>query len=131
MSDASILERLRQQWTLASTDLDASHEIYADDAVLEFPQSYERFEGKENIVAWRKQYPVSVQYDIRRIRGQGDLWVAELCVHYDGNQKRFGCSILEVRGDKIVKETIYIGEGWDAPAWRAPWRAAWKAESES
>ncbi|WP_143111449.1 hypothetical protein [Arthrobacter sp. ov118] len=37
-------------------DEDIAHEIYHDDAVLEFPQSGERFEGVENFREWRRQY---------------------------------------------------------------------------
>jgi hypothetical protein len=32
-------------------------------------------------------------------------------------------AILEFRGDKVARETIYVTEPWDAPEWRAPWRA--------
>jgi hypothetical protein len=33
-------------------------------------------------------------------------------------------NILEFRGHKVARETIYVTEPWDAPEWRAPWRAA-------
>jgi hypothetical protein len=96
---------------------------------LEFPQSQERFVGKENFLSWRKQYPASVEFKIRRIRGQGEFWVAEVSISYDGGPWNYGCSIMEFRGDKIARETIYIAQGWEAPEWRAPWRAEWVAES--
>jgi hypothetical protein len=32
----------------------------------------------------------------------------------------FGVSILEFRGDKIARESIYVTEGWEPPEWRAP-----------
>ena len=38
---------------LDSSDQDIAHEIYHEDAVLEFPQSGERFEGVENFREWR------------------------------------------------------------------------------
>jgi hypothetical protein len=28
-------------------------------------------------------------------------------------------SIHELRGDKIARETIYVAEGWEPPAWRS------------
>jgi hypothetical protein len=111
-----------------ATDRDIAHEIFHDDAILEFPQSQERFEGKTNIIAWRKIYPAEVGFKIRRIHGQGKVWVVELSVQYDGGAWNYGCSILEFQGDKVVRETIYFGEGWEAPEWRAPWRAAWQDE---
>jgi hypothetical protein len=63
-----------------------SHDMYDDEAVLEFPQSGERFEGVANIREWRSRYPGSVTYDIRRIRGADDIWVAEMTVSYDGGE---------------------------------------------
>jgi hypothetical protein len=100
-----------------------SHDMYDDDAVLEFPQSGERFEGVANIREWRSRYPGSVAYDIRRVRGAGDIWVVEINVSYDGGEPHYGVDILEIRDGKITRETIYVGERFDAPEWRAPWRA--------
>jgi hypothetical protein len=70
-----------------------------------------------------------VEFKVRRIRGQGHLRVAENSIRYNGGPWHYGCSILELRGDKVVRETIYFGEGWKAPEWRAPWRAKWRDES--
>ena len=109
---------------VSGTDLDARHEIYHADAVLEFPQSGERFEGVANFREWRRIYPAKVEFELRRLRGRDDLWVAELIASYDGGPPYYGLSILEFRGDKVAQETIYGGEAWEAPEWRAPWRAA-------
>ena len=45
MDEASVRAQLERHWEYAGTDQDIAHEIYHDDAVLEFPQSGERFEG--------------------------------------------------------------------------------------
>ena len=108
----------------AADDPVGSHDMYADDAVLEFPQSGERFEGVSNIREWRSRYPGSVSYEIRRIRGSGEIWVAEINVSYAGGEPQFGVDVLEIRNGKILRETIYVGEAFDAPEWRAQWRAA-------
>ena len=47
-------------------DVTNAHEIYHDDAVLEFPQSGERFEGVDAFTAWRSEYPAEVTFRIRR-----------------------------------------------------------------
>jgi hypothetical protein len=101
-----------------------SHAMYADDAVLEFPQSGERFEGVGNIREWRSRNPGSVSFDIQRIRGAGDVWVAEMTVRYDDGEPHYGVDVLEISDGKIVRETVYVGEPFDPPEWRAPWRAA-------
>ena len=48
MTDRSVvMEVVRHYWEYAGADVDHAHEIYHADAVLEFPQSGERFEGVE------------------------------------------------------------------------------------
>ncbi len=128
MDDETRLAAVRYLLDSEGTDVEQRHAVYHDDAVLEFPQSQERFEGKQNMLAWRKQYPANVEFKIRRILGQGDVWVAEISVRYDGGPWNYGCSIHEFTGDKISRETIYYAEGFDAPDWRAPWRAKWQGE---
>src|SRR4029079_7665129 len=100
------------------------HEMYHQDAVLEFPQSGERFEGVESFREWRSQYPAETSFDIGEIRGRGDVWVVELTVTYDGGPKNFGVSIQEFRDERIARETIYVAEVFGAPEWRAKWRTA-------
>ena len=107
----------------AADDPVGSHDMYAEDAVLEFPQSGERFDGVANFREWRSRYPGSVAYDIRRVRGAGDFWVAEVTVRYDGGDPHYGVDLLEIRHGKFVRETLYVGEPFDAPEWRAQWRA--------
>ena len=122
MDAATIKRMLEQHFT--SGDVDASHAMYQEDAVLEFPQSGERFDGVENMRGWRSSYPASTSVEFQEIRGHGDLWVVELTITYDGGPANFGVSILELRDDKIARETIYVGEGWEPPEWRAEWRSA-------
>jgi ketosteroid isomerase-like protein len=113
---------LRSMEAAGRGDADASHEIYAEDAVLEFPQSGERFVGKQNFLAWRRIYPGEVEFVVRSIRGGGALWVRELSVRYDGGDWQYGVGILEFRNQLVVRETIYVTAGWEAPEWRARWR---------
>jgi ketosteroid isomerase-like protein len=108
----------------AAGDNDGAHDIYADDAVLEMPQSGERFEGVPSFKAWRKDYPAAVDLEIRRVRGGGDVWTAEVAIRYDGGPWNYGVTILEFRGEKVARETIYYAEAFPAPEWRAAWRAA-------
>jgi hypothetical protein len=128
MNKPALLAALNDYWRFAATDPERAHAMYLDDAILEFPQSQERFEGKANFLAWRKLYPADVEAKIRRVRGGGDFWVAELSIRYDGGAWNCGCTILEFRDEKIARETIYFAEGWLAPEWRSAWRAPWRDE---
>lgn len=124
MDDEQRAALLRRHWEYAAVDQEIAHEIYHDDAILEFPQSGERFEGVENFREWRRNYPAELAFEMRRLRGEGDLWVAENAIAYGGGPWQPTVNILEFRGERVARETIYITEGWDAPEWRAPWRAA-------
>ena len=33
----------------------------------------------------------------------------------------FTVNVLQFRGDRIARESIYVMEGFEAPDWRAPW----------
>ena len=122
MDEATVRALLEQHF--ASGDSELSHAMYHYDAVLEFPQSGERFVGVENLREWRSNYPASTQVEFRQIRGRDDFWVAELSISYDQGPWSFGVSILEFRGDKIARESIYVADGWEPPEWRARWRSA-------
>lgn len=129
MVDQSIrLEKVKRYFEYAGADVDLAHEIYHDDAVLEFPQSGERFEGVHNFTEWRRQYPAEVRYHVRRITAGEDLIVAEISVSYDDGAPIFGVQILEFREDKVARERIYVMDGWAAPEWRAAWRSDTPAE---
>lgn len=120
---------LVRHWThVGEPDQVDAHELYHDDAVLEFPQSGERFEGLDNFREWRRQYPASVTFRTRRISGSGDVWVGEHSISYDGGPWMLGVSVLEFRGDRVSRERIYVTERWDPPEWRAPWRSATTAD---
>ena len=74
----------------AAGDEDRASEIYHEDAVVEFPQSGERFEGVENFREWRRIYPAKVELEILRVRGGADLWVAEVRGRYDDGPWNYG-----------------------------------------
>ena len=128
LDEKELLVALRRHWEYEGKDYDISHEIYHDDAVLEFPQSGERFEGVENFITWRKQYPATIKFHIRRITHREDLVVVENLISYDGNPWMYTVNLLEFRGDKVAHERIYIMDGWEAAEWRAPWRAETPAD---
>ena len=124
MDAATVQSMLQQHFDHARSDPELGHAMYHEDAVLEFPQSGERFEGVENFREWRSNYPDDTTFEFREVRGEGDVWVVELSVRYGGGPANCGVSILELRDGKIARESIYVTEGWDPPEWRSRWRAA-------
>jgi hypothetical protein len=123
--DATTASRLLEQhFEYSASDPERAHEMYAENAVLEFPQSGERFAGVENMRPWRSEYPLPTVPEIQRVRGGGDLWVFEITVTYGDEPPQYGVAIWELEAEKVVRETIYVSEGWEAPEWRAKWRSA-------
>ncbi|MGN9777617.1 nuclear transport factor 2 family protein [Micromonospora sp. H33] len=101
-------------------DIARASDIYADDAVLEWPQGGERIRGKANITAFRSSYPARQEFQLHRTIGCGDLWVNEYTIRYD-DRLVMAVGIMEFRDGKVVRERIYFGEPWEPPAWRAQW----------
>jgi hypothetical protein len=125
MNDSERRALIRRYWdSTTAGEQNLTDEIYHEDAVLEFPQSGERFEGTANFREWRSQYPAGVDLDMESLRGQGDLFVGEGTISYDGGPPQPVVNILEFRGDKVARETIYVTEPWEAPDWRSKWRDA-------
>ena len=56
-------------------DASDAHEIYREDAVLDYPQSGERIRGRNNIQESRSVQPNKKRFTLQRIIGSGDLWV--------------------------------------------------------
>ena len=102
-------------------DIVRASEIYADDAVVEWPQGGERLRGKANIIGFRASYPTRQQFELHRTTGCHDLWVNEYTIRYD-DQPVVAVGIMEFRDGKVVRERIYFGDSWEPPDWRARWR---------
>lgn len=121
--EAVIREKLALIFDAPGGDVRHAEELYHEDAVLEFPQSGERYDGRATFTEWRSQYPAEVTFQILRVTVRPDLAVSEGMASYDGGPAVYGVGIHEFRGDKIARERIYVAEGWEAPAWRQKWRS--------
>ena len=121
MTDADLRAAIECHWAASQSGDDAAeHAIYADDAVLEYPQSGERFSGRRNIQGQRGHHPAHREFVVRRVRGSGDLWITELIISYDGTPF-VTVSVMEFRAAQVVRETQYFTQPFEAAAWRAQW----------
>jgi hypothetical protein len=121
MTDQERRAALDRHWRASDRDdFETEHDIYLDDAVLEYPQSGERIRSRRNIQITRTRQPSKKRFTIRRITGSGDLWVTEYVLTYDGKPYHT-VSIMEFSGAKVARETQYFAEPFEASAWRAPW----------
>jgi hypothetical protein len=111
--------QIEEHWRASEAgDTEAEHAIYAEDAVLEYPQSGERFKGRTTIAAQRGGHPADRHFAVQRIVGSGDLWVSECIITYDG-APTYSVSVMEFVGEKVVHETQFFADPFPAPESRA------------
>jgi hypothetical protein len=122
MHEEQIRTALHAHWQAsAAGDANAEHDIYDDDATCDYPQSGERILGRRNLQALRSHHPGKPSgFLVNRILGNGDLWITEYTITYLG-RPAYTVSIMEFRNGKVVHETQYFSEPFDAPAWRSQW----------
>ena len=96
MDDRTVRTTLERHWGASdASDFDAEHEIYHEDAVLDYPQSGERIRGRHNIQESRTVQPNKKRFLVRRIIGT--------------------VSIMEFREGLVAHETQYFADRF-APA---------------
>jgi hypothetical protein len=113
MDDRTVRLALERHWAASdASDFNAEHEIYREDAVLEYPQSGERIRGRHTIQESRTVQPNKKRFSVRRMIGSGDLWVTEFVLTYDGVPS-YTVSIMEFREGQVVHETQYFADRFD------------------
>jgi hypothetical protein len=122
MKDEEVREALDMHWRAsAAGDANAEHAIYADDVICDYPQSGERIRGRSNLQSLRSHHPGKPSgFNVKRILGTGDLWVTEYMINYQ-DKPAYTVSIMEFRDGKVVHETQYFADPFEAPAWRSQW----------
>ena len=138
-------ERLATGWanTLARHDWDALADYLHPDAVIEYPQSGERFVGIPNIRGHFENYPglkpgttkleeviggttyaLTPSYTVIAVDGTGDRGTAVLRVQYPDGSMWWGVNLYELRDGLIARSRTYFAPDFDPPEWRAPFRDA-------
>jgi len=122
MEEQRIRAVIDQHWAAsAAGDQVTEHEIYHDDVVCEYPQSGEIIHGRRNLQALRSHHPDKPSgFVVRRITGEGNLWVSEYVINY-GGKRTFTVSVMVFRDGKVSHEIQYFADPFEAPNWRAQW----------
>ena len=119
MDDREIRAALDLHWTASdANDFEVEHQIYREDAALEYPQSGERIRGRRNIQSSRFAQPNKKRFAVRRILGGAGFWVTEFVLTYDG-QPSYAVSIMELVDGKVSRETQYFGDPFEPGPSRA------------
>ena len=75
---------LERHWSASAVgDQDTEHDIYADDAICDYPQSGGRIIGRQNLQALRSHHPGKLSgFRVIRILGSSNLWITEYTITY-------------------------------------------------
>jgi hypothetical protein len=120
MADPDIPARLTELMT--TLDPEAEYEWRHEDFIADMPQSNERVRGRENMRAFQRAYPPETlpKFTVQRVVGGGDVWTLTATGDY-GGQTFHVAIVFEFRDGKILRETRYYAEPFEAPEWRAQW----------
>jgi hypothetical protein len=119
MDGQTVRAALERHWKASDADdFEAEHDIYHEDAVLDYPQSGERIRGRRNIQESRTVQPNKKRFTVRRIIGSGNLWVTEFVLTYD-DIPSYTVSIMEFREGLVANETQYFADRFEPGPSRA------------
>lgn len=126
MDDDQMVERIRSVYEIndMAAFAKAQHEMAADDLVVEYPQSGERFRGRDRIAQMNASYTPQTgsapTAKLRRVLKPGEAWVIEGTIDYGNGTPVSSISILEMGPDgKVARQTDYFANPFEAPAWRS------------
>jgi hypothetical protein len=115
---------VRAFWeSIQARDWDAARALLADDCVIEWPHSRERFEGGDAYVEVNRAYPEGWHITVLWVVAEGDVVASEVRVDQD-DQVYFAASFFEFGpGDTIARlHELWVTSPYEDPAeWRAPW----------
>jgi hypothetical protein len=116
-------------------------ELFQADAVIEYPQSGERFRGLANIRGQFENYPdlgpgnseledviggttyvLTPSYTVVGVEGSGDRGIAMLRVHYPDGSLWWVLNLYELRDGRIGRARAFFAPEFEAPDWRRPFQ---------
>jgi hypothetical protein len=99
-------------------------------AICDNPQSGERILGRSTFASVAESSSgVSRRVStLSEFLGNGDLWITEYTITYQ-RETAHTMSIMEFRNGKVLHDTQYFADPFEAPAWRARWvqRIEWRS----
>ena len=91
-----------------------------DDMVMDWPQSGERFRGRDNVLAAMAAVEVRPQFaGTPRLIGSDDVWVLMVPLRYDEDVLQY-VAVLELNAGRIRRATGYWGQPFPAQDARSP-----------
>jgi hypothetical protein len=111
---------VRSFWErVEARDWDDARDLLADDLVVVWPATRERFEGADTFIALNQNYPGEWHIDVQAVHADGRNVLAWVTVRI-GDQLTF-CAQRSIVTDRLIRSLveIYVDEGEsEPPAWR-------------
>jgi ketosteroid isomerase-like protein len=136
-------QRILNGWArvVREHDWDALGDYVQADAVLEYPQSGERFSGLANIRSQFENYPglepgttelhdiiggttyaLTPMYTVIAVEGSGNRGTAVMRIRYPDGSRWWALNTYELQDGKIARARSFFAPDFDPPDWRAPYR---------
>ena len=113
------IERLLHE--LNAGNVAVMDELFADDAVIVYPQSGEVIRGKADLLSIYSVAPGLPTMMVCRTTASGEIVVTEVISDYGDGDTYDTIFVFEFRDGKIARHTSYWSKPFPAPEWRAPW----------
>jgi hypothetical protein len=104
-------------------DPELEYEDRHPDCVIEIPQSGEVFD-RDGVLGMQREFPGGApKMRLERLTGHGDEWTLEATFDYGEERGGVFCNVMTLgfKDGKIIRETRYYAEPFEAPANRAKW----------
>jgi hypothetical protein len=114
-------QAINQFWEAARhRDVETLARLFHADAVMEWPQSGERFVGRDNVLgAIRAQDESPDIVGEPRLIGCGDVWVATAPLRYGDAAYQY-VAVYELADGRVRRATAFFGPPFPAKPARAP-----------
>lgn len=123
MTTETTRDVVAQFWAaMQANDWPGAAALFAEEYLLEWPQSGERIRGGANFAALNAAYPAAGRWSftVERVVAEGEQAVTDVVVS-DGAVTARAITFTTVRGGRIVAQVEYWPDPFEAPAWRAAW----------
>jgi hypothetical protein len=119
VSGAEVVRALFER--MEARDWDGAKATLADDAVVDWPHTGERYADADSFIGMQRAYPEGWHIEVRRVFEEAPVVVAEVRVTQD--DQVFHCvGLYEIDGKRVAGGTEYwVTEGSEEPPeWRRP-----------
>lgn len=125
---------------VATRDHATAESLRHRDWVCDWPQSGERVTTSANMRSIIEAYPggpwaaqerrlrgsedryvVSPSGTLMAMAGAGETWTAEWMNLYPGDREYFVIDVIQLKDGRVIRETTYWAEPFEAPQWRREW----------